>query len=106
MPIFLNSNADATVGQGPWQSDYKLLINVCYLFESPKVALNFSTNASKSFNNGIRLWCKIVFQNDQQIQNNGALLLFLPLWGLNSKKLLWRFPFTHQLRKLLKRLLK
>jgi hypothetical protein len=52
MPIFLNLDAYATIGQGPWQSDYKLLVNVCYLFESPKVALNFSTNASKSFNNG------------------------------------------------------
>jgi hypothetical protein len=52
MPIFLNLDAYATLGQGPWRSDCKLLVNVCYLFESPKVALNFSTNASESFNNG------------------------------------------------------
>jgi hypothetical protein len=36
MPIFLN-----LVGQGPCRSDCKLLVNVCYLFESPKVALIF-----------------------------------------------------------------
>jgi hypothetical protein len=52
MLIFLNLGAYATLGQGPWRSDYKLLVNVCYLFESLKMALSFSTNASKSFNNG------------------------------------------------------
>jgi hypothetical protein len=52
MPIFLNSGAYATLGQGPWRSDCKLLVNMCYLFESLKMALIFSTNASKLFNNG------------------------------------------------------
>ncbi len=28
------------------------IVNVCYLFEFPKLALNFSTKFSKSFKNG------------------------------------------------------
>jgi hypothetical protein len=34
-----------------WQSNHKLLVDAFFLFENPKVALNHSTNASKSFDN-------------------------------------------------------
>jgi hypothetical protein len=46
---YLNLDAYIVVRQGPWWSDYNLFVDVHFLFECPKVALNSSTNASKLF---------------------------------------------------------
>jgi hypothetical protein len=48
----LNSNAYIATREGPWKSDCNLLVDVHSLCKSPNVALNFSINVSKLFNNG------------------------------------------------------
>jgi len=48
----LNSYEYTIVKWGPWWNDCNLFIVVHSLFESPKMALNCSTNVSKLFNDG------------------------------------------------------
>jgi hypothetical protein len=43
----LNSNPYIIVKCDPWQKDLILMLDVRFLFESPKVTLNSSKNASK-----------------------------------------------------------
>jgi hypothetical protein len=51
----LNFNPYVAIKHDPWQRDRILMLNVCLLLESPKVALNFSKNISKSLNK--HDWC-------------------------------------------------
>jgi hypothetical protein len=55
----LNSNAYTTIGGGPWQNNHDLLIDVYFLFEFPKVPLNYSTNVSNLFNMEIATSTKV-----------------------------------------------
>lgn len=49
------------------------------------------------------LWCKIVFQiGIQQIENNGFLLLFIPIFGPSSKKFSWRLSYAHSSKNFIK----
>ncbi len=54
-------NTDIMVGGDSWWSDYNLLIDMCYLFESPKVALN-SSKLCKSGNNVFNKCLKVVLK--------------------------------------------
>lgn len=51
------------------------------------------------------LWCKIVFQI-KQIENNGFLLLFIPIIRPSSKKFSWRLSYAHSSRNFIKNFLK
>jgi hypothetical protein len=51
-----------------------------------------------------RLWCKIVPKtNVEQIEGN-EVLLFIPLWGLSSRRLLRRFLCVHPIKKFIENL--
>jgi hypothetical protein len=56
----LNFNGYIVTEHNPWQRNHILMLDMCSLFESLKLALNFSRNVSKSLNKGD--WCS----------NNGA----------------------------------
>ncbi len=44
----LNSDACTIIERDPWKRYRILMLDMCSLFKSPKVALNFSRNSSKS----------------------------------------------------------
>jgi hypothetical protein len=48
----LNFNAYIVAKRDPWQRDFILMLNIYFLYKSPKMVLNFSRNTSKSLNKG------------------------------------------------------
>jgi hypothetical protein len=57
----------------PWQRDCILMLNVCSLFESPKLAWNFSRNTSKLLNKGD--WCSNKGANQARVMLNNKVLM-------------------------------
>ncbi len=57
----------------PWQKDHILMLDMHSLFESPKVALNFSRNASKSFSKGD--WCSNKGVNQAKVVLDNKVLM-------------------------------
>jgi hypothetical protein len=49
---YLNTNVYTVVEHDIWQIDRILMLDVCFLSKSPKMALNFSRNVSKLLNKG------------------------------------------------------
>ncbi len=74
---YLNFNAYTATKRDPWQRNCIFMLNMCSLSKSPKVALNFSKNASKSFSKGD--WCSIKSVNQTRVMPKNKMPMN-PIW--------------------------
>ncbi len=74
---YLNFDAYTIAEHDFWQKNRILMLNMHFLFESPKVALNFSKNTWKSLSKGD--WCSIKGANQARAMPDNKMPIS-PTW--------------------------